>query len=174
MDMTKVIEDLDLLRDLFIEHSIATEEEIDLVTSINGNNLDAYNDILDVRTGYKSWEQYVGFDEDDCRQILKETLEDGAKSQDKFTSLYDVVTESQVDDFLDHLMEDVDCFNFEDKTNLNEYDLIEEFLEFFSNEGICQCTECGRLFKKEDGCQDDNEDAFCDDKCMNEYHSYMD
>lgn len=130
MDMAKVIEDLDLLRDLFIEHSIATEEEIDLVTSINGNNLDAYNDILDVRTGYKSWEQYVGFDEDDCRQILKETLEDGAKSQDKFTSLYDVVTESQVDDFLDHLMEDIDCFNFEDKPNLNEYDLIEEFLEF--------------------------------------------
>lgn len=44
-------------RDL-VEYSIATEEEIDLVTAINGMNIETLNDILGVRTGYKDWDQY--------------------------------------------------------------------------------------------------------------------
>lgn len=41
-----------------IEYGIATEEELQLVTSINGYNIEALNDIIDVRTGYHSIEQY--------------------------------------------------------------------------------------------------------------------
>jgi hypothetical protein len=41
-----------------VEYSIATEEEIDLVTAINGMNIETLNDILNVRTGYSDWDQY--------------------------------------------------------------------------------------------------------------------
>lgn len=41
-----------------IDYSIATEEEIDLVTSINGMSIETLNDILYVRTGYRNWYQY--------------------------------------------------------------------------------------------------------------------
>jgi hypothetical protein len=40
-----------------IEMNIATEEEISLVTSINGNSEETYLDILFVRTGYRTLEQ---------------------------------------------------------------------------------------------------------------------
>ena len=40
-----------------VEHEIATEEEIQLVTSINGYSEEALNDILFVRTGYRDIEQ---------------------------------------------------------------------------------------------------------------------
>ena len=51
--------------DFLIEECIATEEEIRLVTCINGYNYRALNDILEVRTGYKSVEQYKGADDDE-------------------------------------------------------------------------------------------------------------
>jgi hypothetical protein len=41
-----------------VEYSITTEEEIDLVTAINGMNIETLNDILNVRTGYNDWDQY--------------------------------------------------------------------------------------------------------------------
>ena len=47
----------DQIHDTLIDLGIATEEEITLVTSINGTNEEAYNDILFVRTGYRSLEQ---------------------------------------------------------------------------------------------------------------------
>ena len=39
------------------ENGIATEEELQLVTSINGYNEDTLNDVLYIRTGYRSIEQ---------------------------------------------------------------------------------------------------------------------
>lgn len=50
---------LEQLYDNLIEHGIATDEEILLVTKINGWNKDSMNDILFVRTGYRNWEQYT-------------------------------------------------------------------------------------------------------------------
>ena len=47
----------DQIHDTLIELGIATEEEIALVTSINGTNEESYNDILFSRTGYRSLEQ---------------------------------------------------------------------------------------------------------------------
>ncbi len=57
--MKTMTDDLDKYFDLLIEYGIATKEEIILVTHINGWNGTSLNDILYVRTGYRSWEQYV-------------------------------------------------------------------------------------------------------------------
>ena len=45
------------LWDYIIEQEIATENEVSLVTSINGTNLDTFEDILYSRTGYRSLDQ---------------------------------------------------------------------------------------------------------------------
>tara|TARA_Y100001973_G_C5163090_1_gene314629 strand:- start:914 stop:1081 length:168 start_codon:yes stop_codon:yes gene_type:complete len=50
--------DLNKYYDKLIEYSIATEEEIKLVTDINGWNLETFNDILFSRTGFRTIEQY--------------------------------------------------------------------------------------------------------------------
>lgn len=41
------------------EEGIATGEEIDLVTKINGYNLETINDIIYVRTGCRNYEQLL-------------------------------------------------------------------------------------------------------------------
>ena len=41
------------------EEGVATWEEIDLVTKINGYNLETINDIIYVRTGYRDYEQLL-------------------------------------------------------------------------------------------------------------------
>ena len=43
--------------DYIIEHGIATEEELKLVTCINGCNQAALNDVIYARTGYRDIEQ---------------------------------------------------------------------------------------------------------------------
>ena len=45
--------------DAIIEHGIATEEELELVTAINGYHDDALNDVIFVRTGYRNIEQLL-------------------------------------------------------------------------------------------------------------------
>ena len=45
--------------DAIVEHGIATEEELELVTAINGYHDDALNDVIFVRTGYKNIEQLL-------------------------------------------------------------------------------------------------------------------
>lgn len=42
---------------LLVDMGIATDEELQLVTSINGYNIDTLNDIIYVRTGYHDIEQ---------------------------------------------------------------------------------------------------------------------
>ncbi len=56
--MTIYKNELDNYFDFLVDNCIATEEEIKLVTSINGYNETSLNDILYVRTGYRSIEQY--------------------------------------------------------------------------------------------------------------------
>lgn len=41
-----------------IENGIASEETVDVVTDINGYNMEALNDILYCKTGYRDREQY--------------------------------------------------------------------------------------------------------------------
>jgi len=48
------------LWDYMVEQCIATEDELKLVTSIDGMNVDTFNDVLYVRTGYRDIKQYKG------------------------------------------------------------------------------------------------------------------
>ena len=53
------------LWDYLIDYEIATEDEIKLVTSINGTNLDTFESILYSRTGYRSLDQIKMEEEDE-------------------------------------------------------------------------------------------------------------
>lgn len=44
--------------DKIIDYEIATEQELDLITSINGYNLNSLNDVIYVRTGYRDIGQF--------------------------------------------------------------------------------------------------------------------
>ena len=46
-----------------IESVIFKEDEMKLVTSINGYNEESVNDILYVRTGYRDMEQYLEYED---------------------------------------------------------------------------------------------------------------
>ena len=43
--------------EMLVDMGIATDEELQLVTSINGYNIDTLNDVIYVRTGYHDIEQ---------------------------------------------------------------------------------------------------------------------
>ena len=45
--------------DSIIEYGIATDEELQLVTCINGYNEETLNDVIYVRTGYHDIEQFL-------------------------------------------------------------------------------------------------------------------
>ena len=45
--------------DAIVERGIATEEELELITAINGYHDDALNDVIWVRTGYRNIEQLL-------------------------------------------------------------------------------------------------------------------
>ena len=48
---------LEIIWDYIVETGIATEDELRLITSINGTNEDSLNSVLYSRTGYRSLEQ---------------------------------------------------------------------------------------------------------------------
>lgn len=54
---------LEQTHDYLVESGLATEKEIALVTSIMGNNLEAYNGIIYSRTGYHDLQQCLDMDE---------------------------------------------------------------------------------------------------------------
>ena len=45
---------IETMYDILVNYEIATEEEVNLVTTINGYNIETLQDILEVRTGYKN------------------------------------------------------------------------------------------------------------------------
>lgn len=45
------------LWDQIVERGIATTQELELITSINGYNVDTLNDVIYARTGYRSLDQ---------------------------------------------------------------------------------------------------------------------
>lgn len=49
----------DYIYDMIVMYGIATEEELQLITSINGCNEEALNDVIYVRTGYHDIEQVM-------------------------------------------------------------------------------------------------------------------
>lgn len=42
-----------------IEIGVATDSELDLITDINGFNIDTLNDVIYVRTGFRTYEQLM-------------------------------------------------------------------------------------------------------------------
>lgn len=50
---------IDQIYDFIIERNIATDDEIALVTCIKGWNKTSLNDIIEVRTGYRSMDQLI-------------------------------------------------------------------------------------------------------------------
>jgi len=55
----------DKLYDYLIDYRIANDDEISLVTNINGINDETLNDILYARTGYHDLYQALDIDDDD-------------------------------------------------------------------------------------------------------------
>jgi len=49
----------DRIWDYLIESEIATEDELQLITSINGHNEESLNSVLYVRTAYRSIDQLI-------------------------------------------------------------------------------------------------------------------
>jgi hypothetical protein len=62
---------------LLIEYGIATEDELQLITDINGYSEETLDDVLYARTGYRSWEQYCEANDfsiiDDTKDVLRAT-----------------------------------------------------------------------------------------------------
>lgn len=52
------------MHDYLVECGIATEDEVSLVTSINGYNKESMEDILYSRTGYRDFDQLIEETED--------------------------------------------------------------------------------------------------------------
>lgn len=67
---------VDLWYQTLIENNIATEEEISLVCSINGQNEKSFLDIVYSRTGFRSWEQLESDGYYVPAQLLYDDLED--------------------------------------------------------------------------------------------------
>lgn len=70
---------VDLWYQTLIENNIATEEEISLVCSINGQNEESFLDILYSRCGLRSWDQLA----DEGGYVPSELLEnDSGEDED--------------------------------------------------------------------------------------------
>ena len=54
--MTKTIEQI---WNLLIDYNVATQDELELVTSINGYTIDTLNSIIYARTAYRNLEQLM-------------------------------------------------------------------------------------------------------------------
>ena len=48
----------DYIVDVLTRHNVCTEDELSLVLSINGTNIEVVNDIVYLRTGYRTFEQF--------------------------------------------------------------------------------------------------------------------
>ena len=57
--------DTEELYDYLMDYEVATEDEISLVCSINGTNLDSLESILYSRTGYRDLEQIRMLDDEE-------------------------------------------------------------------------------------------------------------
>ena len=57
----KTTEQLNHMYDTILELGLAIREELELVTSINGFNEQALNDIVYVREGYQTLDQFIEY-----------------------------------------------------------------------------------------------------------------
>lgn len=63
------------LWDKILAYEIATENELKLITSINGYTKDALNSVVYVRTGYQTLDQYIISEETESYEYIKDEFE---------------------------------------------------------------------------------------------------
>ena len=61
--MTEITKDF--LWDYLAEQGVATEEELQLVTNINGFTVETLNDVIYARTGYRDYFQLADIEEEE-------------------------------------------------------------------------------------------------------------
>lgn len=71
------------LYDFIINNDIATEEEITLVTNINGYSEDTLQDIIRVRTEYRSMEQCIAMEPETFWHDPEDEPESGDQEEDE-------------------------------------------------------------------------------------------
>jgi hypothetical protein len=49
--------EIEKIWDYLLENEIATQDELELITNINGYNVETLNDVLYAKTGYRSIDQ---------------------------------------------------------------------------------------------------------------------
>lgn len=59
------MDQLNELWSFIVDHGIATDDELSLITDINGYNIDALNDVIYARTGYRSMSQLLDTDNEE-------------------------------------------------------------------------------------------------------------
>ena len=57
--MNNTQENFEICYNILIDNGVAKMNEVDLVCDIMGNSIDTLQDILYVRTGYRTFEQYM-------------------------------------------------------------------------------------------------------------------
>lgn len=55
----------DFLWDYLIEQCVATEDELQLITNINGFSVETLNDVIYARTGYRDYYQLADIEEEE-------------------------------------------------------------------------------------------------------------
>lgn len=70
-DIFALDKEFDALWDYLVEGSIATKDELALVTSINGSNIESLESVLYSRTGYRSLKQILEVDDEKCCTICE-------------------------------------------------------------------------------------------------------
>lgn len=96
-----------MLCDFIVDNNIATEDEVTLVTNINGWSEETMTDIIFARTGLRSYEQcvdegYTGTDDLDCYYGLdEESRKDHARDviRDNFKDV--VIDDEMLDEYID-------------------------------------------------------------------------
>jgi len=74
-------ENVDQAYEFMLTNEIASEETLDIITSINGYNIDTLNDVLYCQSGYHDFEQLYECEEenfvwDDFTEVLQDDDED--------------------------------------------------------------------------------------------------
>ena len=64
------LEDIDDIYQILLDYEIATGNELELVTNINGYNIETLNDIIYCRTAYRDIEQLIEYELTDLRYLL--------------------------------------------------------------------------------------------------------
>lgn len=64
------LEDINDIYQILLDYEIATGNELELVTSINGYNIETLNDIIYCRTAYRDIEQLIEYDLTDLRYLI--------------------------------------------------------------------------------------------------------